>query len=217
VTPAPKLGSGLLLTGSAGFVDAVGFIELGGYYASFMSGNTTQLGADLLGGLSAAALVPLALVLLFFAGSTVGALLSMVSGSYGSALVAVLVFSCTIGALALHFCGLAAPPAMAPLAFGAGAQNAILSPAGSVRLGATFVTGTLFAAGQDLAKAMRNLAPRWRWTQHLLVWLSLLLGAALGAALYQWLEVWALLAPAAVYAAFSLGLALRQPKTPARS
>jgi uncharacterized membrane protein YoaK (UPF0700 family) len=212
VTPAPKLGQGLLLTGLAGFIDAVGFIELGGYYTSFMSGNTTQLGNYLLDRPSAAALLPLGLLLLFFTGSTVGSLLSLASERFGPALVAALLFSSTTGAIALHFAGADSPLSMGPLAFGAGAQNALLSPAGSVRLGATFVTGTLFAAGQDLAKAIHRLAPRWRWTQHLLVWLSLLLGAALGAVSYQRLGPLALLAPAALHAAFCLGLALRQHK-----
>ena len=37
-----QFGTGLLLTGLAGYVDALGFVRLGGLYTSFMSGNTTQ-------------------------------------------------------------------------------------------------------------------------------------------------------------------------------
>lgn len=44
MTPPVRLLSGLVLTAIAGFIDALAFIELGGYFASFMSGNTTQLG-----------------------------------------------------------------------------------------------------------------------------------------------------------------------------
>ena len=51
MTPTPQLSLGLLLTAAAGMIDVVGFIELGGFYTSFMSGNTTQLGAGLAGGL----------------------------------------------------------------------------------------------------------------------------------------------------------------------
>jgi uncharacterized membrane protein YoaK (UPF0700 family) len=212
MTPVPKLSQGLLLTALAGFIDAIGFIELGGYYTSFMSGNTTQLGNGLLGSPASAALLPLGLLLLFFAGSTVGSLLSLASEHYGPALVAGLLFLSTASAIALHLAGVSATLAMGPLAFGAGAQNALLSPAGSVRLGATFVTGTLFAAGQDLAKSLRSLAPRWRWTQHLLVWLSLLLGAALGAASYHRWGLMVLLGPALIHAVFGLALALRPIK-----
>ena len=35
---------GLCLTAVAGWVDAIGFLRLGGLYTSFMSGNTTHLG-----------------------------------------------------------------------------------------------------------------------------------------------------------------------------
>jgi len=38
---------GLVLTAMAGWVDAIGFLRLGGFYPSFMSGNTTQLGIAL--------------------------------------------------------------------------------------------------------------------------------------------------------------------------
>ena len=34
----------------AGYVDALGFITLGGYFVSFMTGNTTRLGIELAGG-----------------------------------------------------------------------------------------------------------------------------------------------------------------------
>ena len=47
MTPLRDLTVGLVLTGTAGFIDAVGFIALGGFYTSFMSGNTTQLGTGL--------------------------------------------------------------------------------------------------------------------------------------------------------------------------
>ncbi len=38
------------LSAVAGFVDAVGFIHLGGYFVSFMSGNSTRAGALLADG-----------------------------------------------------------------------------------------------------------------------------------------------------------------------
>ena len=58
------------------------------------------------------------------------------------------------------------------LGFGAAAGLVALLVIGSgaARLGATFVTGTLFAAGHDLARATLRQAPRWRWAQHLPMW-----------------------------------------------
>ena len=32
------------LSGVAGYVDAIGFLKLGGFFVSFMSGNSTRLG-----------------------------------------------------------------------------------------------------------------------------------------------------------------------------
>ena len=56
-----KLALGLAFL--AGAVDATGFIRTGGYFASFMSGNTTRLGLHIAGELceaNGARLVPVA-------------------------------------------------------------------------------------------------------------------------------------------------------------
>ncbi|RYE75513.1 MAG: DUF1275 domain-containing protein, partial [Hyphomicrobiales bacterium] len=77
--PQRHLTLGLLLTACAGFVDAVGFIELGGFYTSFMSGNTTQLGIGIIG--HQVVVLPLGLVVMFFLGSFAGSLLALRSAS----------------------------------------------------------------------------------------------------------------------------------------
>ncbi len=208
MTPAPKLSLGLLLTATAGFIDAIGFIELSGFYTSFMSGNTTQLGDALANGITQTAVLTASLVLLFFLGSFVGSVLALIDRRWGPVGALALVLLALAAALALTLAGYPAPQAMLALAVAAGAQNAVLLSEGSVRLGATFVTGTLFAAGQDLARALRRQAPPWRWAQHLLVWISLLAGASLGALGYRTLNIYALTLPLAVYATFLLGFAL---------
>jgi len=38
------------VAGLAGFVDITGFLQLNGYFVSFMTGNTTLLARDLAGG-----------------------------------------------------------------------------------------------------------------------------------------------------------------------
>ena len=212
MTPTPQLSLGLVLTAAAGFTDAIGFIELGGHYTSFMSGNTTQLGDAVGNGLWPLAILSLGLVALFFVGSTIGVLTAMLGGTrWGSAAVTALVLAGTAAALILAIFGVSATVAMLPLATAAGAQNAILPSTGSVRLGTTFVTGTLFAAGADLARAFRRTAPPWRWAQHLLVWASLFVGALLGAIAYSALKATALAIPAAIYFAFLIAFILRRP------
>ncbi|MBK3746160.1 DUF1275 domain-containing protein, partial [Paraburkholderia aspalathi] len=80
MTHTSKLILGLLLTASAGFVDAVAFLQLGGFFASFMSGNTTQLGIGLAGqpGVTGQVAIwfPAVLILLFFIGAFLGVLVA---------------------------------------------------------------------------------------------------------------------------------------------
>lgn len=208
MTPAPQLTLGLILTAAAGMIDVVGFIELGGFYTSFMSGNTTQLGAAITGleGMSIA--LPIGLVTMFFMGSFLGALIAGSPRGGGRAVVGLVLFGLTV-TLALHFLGLPPSQSMLVLAGSAGAQNAIFTQQGAARLGATFVTGTLFAAGQDLARAVRGQVAPFRWVQHLLVWMALLVGALIGAAAYGPWHIWALLLPATIYLAFLVGFLTR--------
>ena len=212
MTPTPQLSLGLLLTASAGFADVIGFIELGGHFTSFMSGNTTQLGDAMAQGIWPVAVLTGSLVVLFFLGSLAGSLLALLAGGrWGASAVTALVLATFAATLALAMAGFPPGQFMLILAAGAGAQNAILPSTGSVRLGTTFVTGTLFAAGQDLARALRGVAPPWRWAQHLLVWASLLLGGLLGALGYGMAGVNALAIPAIIYLGFLVAFVRRRP------
>lgn len=211
MTPASHLSLGLVLTAAAGMIDVVGFIELGGFYTSFMSGNTTQLGAGL-AHMGPVLLLPASLVVMFVIGSFVGSLASSLGNRRGRIGVLSVVIAGLLVTLTLHANGFSAAQAMLALAAAAGAQNAVLPQTGAARLGATFVTGTLFAAGQDLARAVRREAPPWRWIQHLLVWLALLLGAAVGALAYKQWQVGALIVPGAIYLLFFVGYVVRAPR-----
>jgi uncharacterized membrane protein YoaK (UPF0700 family) len=205
MTSARHLILGMLLTGAAGFIDVVGFIELGGYFVSFMSGNTTQGGAALVDGALPVFSLTMGLVALFFAGSTLGAWLAFSNQRWGPVAVSAAVLLGVGITMIMVLSGLPASQAMLVLAASAGAQNAILPMRGAVRLGATFVTGTLYTAGQDLALALQGKAPPLRWLQHLAIWLGLLSGAILGALAYHGVGIEALYGPIVVYAAFTLG------------
>ena len=207
--PQGYLNLGLVLTACAGFIDAVGFIELGGFYTSFMSGNTTQLATG--HSQSTALLLPLGLVVMFFLGSVVGSLLFLRSHRWGPSLVLGFVIGTLVLTLGLMFAGISAASAMLILAAGAGAQNATLPFTGGARLGTTFVSGTLFAAGQDLAGAIAGKVPPWRWLQHVQIWGALLIGAFIGAGVYGWLAAWALIVPGAVYLAMLIKFSFRSP------
>lgn len=209
MTPTPQLSLGLLLTAAAGMIDVVGFIQLGGFYTSFMSGNTTQLGAGLADFGEALAL-PAGLIVMFVVGSFLGSLVNgRTDRRRAMGVLALVLFGLAV-TLSLSALGFSAAQAMLALATAAGAQNALMVQRGAVRLGTTFVTGTLFAVGQDLARTVRGEAPPLRWLQHLLVWVALLVGALVGGLAYGMWQIWALALPAAIYAAFFVGLAARR-------
>jgi uncharacterized membrane protein YoaK (UPF0700 family) len=202
-----RLFFGLLLTAVAGWVDAIGFLQLGGFYTSFMSGNTTQLGVGLGQVEEAALILPLGLVAAFFAGAFMGNLLSLLAGRW--CLPAVLGMVSSLLGIAFWFFdqgGDLHGPSLI-LAGAMGAQNAALRQVNGVRAGTTYVTGTLFSAGQDLAAAVLGRGPRWRWLLHLLVWLCLMAGAAGGVVMYGQSSRWALAVPLAA-AVLLTGLAL---------
>ena len=114
---------GLVLTAMAGWVDAIGFLRLGGFYPSFMSGNTTQLGVALSNGNWQAAMLPALLVGLFVTGVFAAAAIadSVMRRRLPSCflletfvLAAAMLFSAAQPELAL---------ALAPLAFAMGLQT----------------------------------------------------------------------------------------------
>jgi hypothetical protein len=60
------------LTALAGYIDAIGFLHLGGLFVSFMSGNSTRMAVNLAAGHWRSALVAFGLVTLFVTGAGVG-------------------------------------------------------------------------------------------------------------------------------------------------
>jgi uncharacterized membrane protein YoaK (UPF0700 family) len=67
------------LSGMAGYVDAIGFLKLGGLFVSFMSGNSTQLAVGAVLDPPMAAMAG-RLVLGFVGGVVAGTLLSEIAG-----------------------------------------------------------------------------------------------------------------------------------------
>ncbi len=72
-----QLGAGLVLTALAGYVDALGFLRLGGLYTSFMSGNTTQFAVYVGEADWNRTLLPLGLVAAFLAGAILGSVVAI--------------------------------------------------------------------------------------------------------------------------------------------
>lgn len=170
------------LTALAGFVDAIGFIELGGYFVSFMSGNSTRLGVGLESGLSNA-LLPAALVGLFVAGVVIGTLAGQWAGRHRPTAVVSLVAGLLATAALCSDAGYG-HATVAAMALAMGAENAVFERNGEVTIGLTYMTGTLVKLGQRLTAALLGQSDRLAWTWYLLLWLGLVAGTFAGAAVY---------------------------------
>ncbi|MFC3244035.1 YoaK family protein [Gordonia humi] len=66
----------VILSAVAGGLDAIGFLDLGGYFVSFMSGNTTRMSAETVEVGWAVAWHAVGLVGLFFVGAVIGSMIA---------------------------------------------------------------------------------------------------------------------------------------------
>ena len=166
------------LSSLAGFVDAVGFVQSKGFFVSFMSGNSTRLGVGIAGSLTDAL-------------SAAGLLVAFVIGVASGSLVGrrreqhrVVIVLATIGGLlaaaavlgTLHY--LLASLSLTALAMGA--ENATLERHGRGRVGLTYMTGSVVKLGQALADRLSG-TDEVAWAAPLLLWVSFLVGAMIGA------------------------------------
>lgn len=78
------------LSALAGYVDAIGFVELGAFFVSFMSGNSTRLGVGLIERLQAAAVAG-GLIATFVVGVIAGSLTARFARGHRRPLVLMLV------------------------------------------------------------------------------------------------------------------------------
>jgi uncharacterized membrane protein YoaK (UPF0700 family) len=189
------------LSALAGFVDATGFLKLGGFFVSFMSGNTTRLAVGLAAGAPTAAIAA-CLVGLFVLGVMAGTLTRHAARHQRPALILALVATLLAAAALLGMLGIPQGAVIA-MTLAMGAENAVFAEAGEVRIGLTYMTGTLVKFGQRLAAALLG-ADHMAWAPYLLLWLGLAAGAIAGALLYPRLGLNNLWLAAVVAAAFAV-------------
>jgi len=168
----------------AGYVDATGFLSANRLFVSFMSGNTTRLGVDLIAS-PATAFLPALLILGFVIGVFGGAILASKAGRQRKFAVLLLV----AGLLALTAIAASVRRielAMACMVFAMGALNNTFQRDGEVSVGLTYMTGALVRFAQGLAAKLLG-AGGTGWQGWLMLWLDLALGAVAGAfALLTW-------------------------------
>lgn len=196
----------VLLTAIAGWVDAVGYLSLKGFFVSFMSGNTTvmglYLGSNQMSGVANAA----TLVACFIAGGFCGAFLLAATGRGDPLILATegLLLVAALGVASFHGVGLAFSSV---LALSMGVQN-VAAAAGPVSAGQTYVTGTLSKLGQEFGKLAAGTGSLPVLLGNLITWLALLLGVVIGAIAHASAGSIALLAPALIL--FVLAARLRR-------
>lgn len=177
----------------AGFVDALGFLHLGGYFISFMSGNSTRLAVGIADRLPDA-VIPMALIALFVGGVVLGTVLKVrliwLGGNHLAIGIAALLALAALLDL-LDFGRVAV--FLTPVAMGA--MNTIFQRDGEVSVGLTYMTGTLVKLGQRLGAALTG-GERWAWYPYFLLWLGLMTGAVAGALCYPSMGLQALWLPA---------------------
>jgi uncharacterized membrane protein YoaK (UPF0700 family) len=200
------------LSALAGFVDAIGFIKLGGFFVSFMSGNSTRLAVALAQG---AALTGGALIAVFVAGVVLGSLAGRLAKTHRPAVVLALVSLLLTLAAGFGAAGFA-PAAITAMALAMGAENAVFERDGEVQIGLTYMTGTLVKLGQRITAALLG-GPRWAWAPYLLLWLGLVLGAVAGAQAYGRFglgSLWFAAAAAAVFTGVAIRIGPMAPRDP---
>ncbi|EJU11751.1 hypothetical protein LH128_17332 [Sphingomonas sp. LH128] len=170
-----------MLAALAGFVDAIGFISLGGFFVSFMSGNSTRVAVGLVRDIPAAFIAG-SLVLSFVFGVIAGTCVASRATRHRKPAVLALVTGLLTAAASLSEVASHLPVAMV-LAAAMGAENAVFQRNGEVSIGVTYMTGALVKLGQHIAAALMG-GPKWNWAPYLILWASLVCGACLGASTF---------------------------------
>lgn len=204
-TESPLVVIAICLAALAGFVDALAFTSLGGFFASFMSGNTTRMAVGLGNDMPGVAAVAGALVMSFISGVILATVVTRwrqarFRESIMVVVTVLLVIAATLASL------MPGPIVLIFLAMAMGCENGILHREGEVSVGVTYMTGSLVKMGQKLAEALMGDPDRWAWTRYLFLWLGFVAGAVTGAAghgRWGWQALW--LAPiASAVLAFAL-------------
>lgn len=169
----------IALAGLAGYVDALAFIELKGFFVSFMSGNSTRMGVGVATN-QADWQTALALISCFAAGVVLGSLVGRKVERHRAAKLILMIAALLAGAALCMAMGGPRNLAIALMALGMGAVNAVFEKDGQVSFGLTYMTGAIVKLGQHVAAFLSGERPQGS-ISYALLWLGLVGGAALAA------------------------------------
>ena len=189
------------LSALAGYVDAIGFIQLGGFFVSFMSGNSTRLGVGLMERSHDAAVAG-GLIALFITGVIAGSLTGRFAKAHRRSVVLLLVAVLLLAAASAAAVG-ASDVAIIAMVLAMGAENAVFEDDGELHIGLTYMTGTLVKFGQRVAAAIMG-GPQFAWAPFGLLWAGLVAGAVAGATSFNWIGLSSLWIAAAIAGLFAI-------------
>jgi uncharacterized membrane protein YoaK (UPF0700 family) len=167
------------LASVAGFVDAIGFLDTGGLFVSFMSGNSTQAAVEVFGSGAVVAAASAGIIAAFVIGVTLGGIVSIRMTGPRPWIVGAAAVGVGIAAL-LALGGDATLWRAGLLAAAMGAVNTLFLADGRARVAITYSTGTLVSLGLALASLLTG-GSRTAWRRPLLLWGALASGAVVGA------------------------------------
>ncbi|ODU22149.1 MAG: hypothetical protein ABS87_03745 [Sphingomonas sp. SCN 67-18] len=178
----PAVALAVCLSMLAGYIDAIGFLGMGGFFISFMSGNSTRFGVGLAGGDWRVAMTAGGLILFFVIGVMAGTGLARRVAPGRRPRVVLLLVAALLALAGIGPFGAAAT--MLILAAAMGAENAVFERDNEVSIGLTYMTGTLVRLGQNLVNALFFGGPPFGWARYLLLWAGLAAGTVAGAMTY---------------------------------
>lgn len=140
----------------------------------------------------------------FLRGVTLGTVLAGATGAWALPAILLLEALFLAGAALLASSGWTISTSILPVVAAMGVQNTVLQPVTGVRLGATFITGTLVSLGRLPGQALLGRAEPWRLGGHALLWGALVAGAVAGAILHVAFGPMALAVPATLVASLAM-------------
>ncbi|WP_449399042.1 YoaK family protein [Chryseobacterium wanjuense] len=193
----------------AGYIDATGLIKWK-TYVSFMSGNTTQLGAAFSSEKFGVIITSVTVIGSFLIGIYAGTCLSL----WKKCRIKTIAFYIVSGILTLYtFINyrfqIANISSVAIIGFAMGFMNTIVTYVGNQKINTDFVTGTLNSLAKSTAiltmsnDANEKREARANATHLLLLWIGFLAGATTSPLLLTLLKNWTLLVPVGLLLAYS--------------
>jgi uncharacterized membrane protein YoaK (UPF0700 family) len=186
----------------SGLVDALGYLQLGGFFVSFMTGNSTRLGIDVARGNLDRVTLSAVLIVLFVVGVVLASFVRRLSPGRGYIAILTLVTLLLAAGAALFEMG-NAQGCIALMTLAMGAENLVFEKNGDVTIGVTYMTGTLVKLGQKLADTLRGVNIH-EPVRHFLPWFGVVLGAIVGGMSFFGWGLHALWIAAAISAALTV-------------